>query len=120
MGWIHTVLEVYPKPLRGDFPTEGEPADWIEQKTVFFSQGDDETVILEVPLWLIFWIKLKQCGRTIYAWVFNNIYVHTPWGKKHMRRVDAFFAAIPVVGDEELREIMGDEEFEAIGETLGP
>ncbi|GAG44023.1 unnamed protein product, partial [marine sediment metagenome] len=27
--WDHTVLELYPKPLSGDLPTEGTPAEWI-------------------------------------------------------------------------------------------
>lgn len=108
--WDHTVLELYPKPLSGDLPTEGTPAEWIANNQVFYVQGDDELVIYHVPLIVILWIKLKKYFAWIRSWVFNNIYVYTPWGKRRMEEVDKFLDSIPVITDEELREMFDDDE----------
>lgn len=118
--WDHTVLELYPKPLSGDLPTEGTPADWIANDQVFYAQGDDELVIYYVPLVVILWIKLKKYAGWIYSWIFNNIYVYTPWGKRRMKEVDERLASIPVITDEELREMFDDdEEYEDFLEVVG-
>lgn len=108
--WDHTVLELFPKPLSGSFPTEGTPAEWIANEQVFYSQGEDELVIFYAPLWWILWIKLKKYAEWIYSWTYNNIYIYTPWGKRRMEEVDEFFDSIPVITKEELREMFDDDE----------
>jgi len=79
MSWRHTVLELYPKPLGGDFPAEGEPADWIEQGTVLYCQGDDSTVVYFAPLWWILWVKTKKYAYEVYAFFHNNLWAKMPW-----------------------------------------
>jgi len=118
--WDHTVLELYPKPLSGNLPTEGTPAEWIANDQVFYSQGDDELVIFYVPLYIILWIKLKKYLDWIHSWIFNNIYVYTPWGKRRMKEVDERLASIPVITDEEFRKLCADdEEYEDWLEVIG-
>jgi hypothetical protein len=118
--WDHTVLELYPKPLSGNFPTEGTPAEWIANEQVFYCQGDDELVIYYVPLVVILWIKLKKYTAWIHSWIFNNVYVYTPWGKRRMKEVDERFASIPELTEEELREMFdNDEEYDDFFEVVG-
>lgn len=118
--WDHTVLELFPKPLSGDLPTEGTPAEWIANDQVFYAQGDDELVIYYVPLAEILRIKIEKYIGWIHSWVFNNIYVYTPWGKRRMKEVDEFFDSIPTITEEELREIIDDdEEYDDFLEIVG-
>lgn len=116
--WTHTVLELFPKPLSGSFPKEGTPSEWIEEGKVLYAQGDDELVVYYLSFWKILWWKLKQWGEAIHNWLFDNIYIHTPWGKKRMRKVDEFFASISVIGDEELEELIGSEDCKVLLEVL--
>ena len=118
--WDHTVLEIYPKPLSGDLPTEGTPADWIANDQVFYAQSDDELVVYYVPLVVILWIKAKKYIEWVHSWVFNNIYVYTPWGKRRMKEVDERLASIPTLTEEEVREIFADdEEYDDFLEVVG-
>ncbi|MCK4816790.1 hypothetical protein KA005_13555, partial [bacterium] len=118
--WDHTVLELYPKPLSGDLPTEGTPAEWIANDQVFYAQGDDELVIFYVPLRWILWIKVKKYAGQVYSWVYNNIYIYTPWGKRRMEEVDEFLDSIPTITDEEFRAMCADdEEYEDFLEVVG-
>ncbi len=106
--WTHTVLELYPKPLRGNLPTEGEPADWIEQKIVYYAQGDDETVIYFTPLWRIVWIKIKQYVDVVdSAWI-NHLWSKTPWWK---RQTEKFWAEMKekTISTEELVELLEED-----------
>ena len=95
--WRHTVLELY--ALDGPWPTEGEPADWIEAKSVAFCQGDDETVVVFTPLWRILFWKARQWKDDVWAMAFNAWARHTPWGRRHMLRIDDWFESLPVVSD---------------------
>jgi len=118
--WDHTVLELYPTPLSGDLPTKGTPAEWIANNQVFYTQGDDELVIYYVPLVVILWIKLKKYVGWIHSWIFNNVYVYTPWGKRQIEETDKFFDSIPVITSEELREMFDDdEEYDDFLEVVG-
>lgn len=66
--WTHTVLEIYQALQIGVYdgdrvtytwPTNGEPADWIEQGLVGYTQGRLEDVVILTPLWQLLWWKLK-------------------------------------------------------------
>lgn len=118
MSWRHTVLELYPKPLSGEFPTEGDPVDWIEEETVLWCQGDDSTVIYFAPLWWILWIKVtKYVDAVRSAWI-NHVWSKTPWWK---RRAAEFWAEREenTISTEELKELMGEEDYAAMKEFIG-
>ncbi len=120
--WDHTVLELYPKPLSGDLPTEGTPAEWIANDQVFYAQGHDELVIFYAPLRWILWIKLKKYVDWIYSLFLNNIYYpYTPWGKRQMEETDKIFdSGIEIIEEEELRKLFDDdEEYEDFLEVMG-
>ena len=62
--WTYAVLEIYTrldtigldhKP----WPTSGEPADWIEDGLVGYTQGSVEDLVILTPLWLLLWWKIK-------------------------------------------------------------
>ncbi len=116
--WRHTVLELYAKPLSGEFPTEGEPADWIEEGTVLWCQGYDDTVIYFAPLWRIVWIKVKKYADNIHSAWINHLWSKTPWWK---RQSEKFWAEMEehTLSDEELKELMGEEDYAAMKELVG-
>ncbi len=116
--WRHTVLELYPKPLSGDFPVEGDAADWIEDELVYYAQGRDDTVVFFAPLWWILWIKIKKYVEAIdSAWI-NHIWSKTPWWKRQSEKLWAEMEE-NVVSTEELKELMGEEEYNAMQELTG-
>lgn len=122
MSWRHTVLELYPKPLSGEFPSEGDPADWIEEETVLWCQGDDSTVVYFMPLWKIVRIKLGAYAYTVYAFLFNNIWAKTPWWK---RQTEKFWDEVEenTISTEEFLSMVeewGEDEREGLKELLGP
>lgn len=67
--WTHTVLEIYPcidtttegglMTYLHPWPFEGEPADWIEDGLVGYTQGRLEDVVILTPLWKLLWWKLR-------------------------------------------------------------
>jgi hypothetical protein len=109
MMWRHTVLELYAKPLSGEFPTEGDPADWIEEGTVLYCQGYDDTVIYFAPLWKIVRVKLGAYAYTVWAFLYNNIWAKTPWWKRQSAK---FWAEMEenTISTEELSEMLDEEE----------
>ena len=69
--WTHAILEIY-EPEKG-WPSEGTPADWIEQRLVMYTGGDLENLIHFVPLRLLFWYKAKSYGRSVRDFLLYNI-----------------------------------------------
>ncbi len=82
--WTHTVLELYPN--NGELPTEGEPADWIDQRLVSWCQGHDDVVIYYAPLWWILWIKIKKYADNVHSAWINHLWSKTPWWKRRTKR----------------------------------
>jgi hypothetical protein len=118
MSWTHTVLELYPKPLKSELPTEGEPADWIEEGKVLYCQGEDRTVIIFTPFPVILRWKLGYWAQNIYDWFFNNIYVHTPWGKRYMAKVRERLNSYETISTEELADMLGEEEMKELHDLV--
>jgi len=62
--WTHTVLEIYqPLDEEGEilpWPADGEPADWIHEDLVGYCQGQEQALVLFIPLWKIVWWKLQR------------------------------------------------------------
>ena len=116
--WRHTVLELYAKPLSGEFPTEGDPSEWIEKGLVLYCQGEDETVVYFMPLWKIVRIKLGAYAYTVWAFFYNNIWAKTPWWK---RQTEKFWTEMEehIIPDEKLKELMGEEEYDTMEELIG-
>ncbi len=103
--WRHTVIELYPN--KGGFPTEGDPADWIEENLVSWCQGDDSTVVYFAPLWWVLWIKVKKYADAVHTFFYNNVWAKTPWWKRRTKREwDEIMA--DVIDDEEVEELMGE------------
>jgi hypothetical protein len=58
MSWRHAVLEIY-EPEEG-WPTEGTPADWIENNQVGYCDGDVECLVVLTPVWKLVAWKLRH------------------------------------------------------------
>jgi len=75
--WTHTVLEIYPKMSINcrhtlPFPTEGKPADWIEQGLVAYCQGREEDLIQFIPLRRIIRWKLRHLAVYLRWWAWGR------------------------------------------------
>lgn len=117
-SWRHTVLELYPKPLSGGFPSEGDPSEWIEKGLVLYCQGDDETVVYFAPLWWLLWVKVKKYVDDIHSAWINHLWSKTSWWKRERAE---FWAEQEgnTISTEKLKELMGEKEYNAMGELIG-
>ena len=116
--WRHTVIELYPN--KGGFPSEGDPADWIEQNLVSWCQGHDETVVYFAPLWWILWIKVKKYASDVHTFFYNNVWAKTPWWERNMEKFRAELDEKNTISStEELETFMGEEAYTAMEKFIG-
>ena len=102
-NWRHTVLELY--ALDGPWPTEGDPSEWIEKRLVSWAQGEDKTVILFTPTWRIVSWKLAWWSEELWGAIYNAWARYTPWGRRKMRELDAWFDSLPVVSEKDVNDL---------------
>lgn len=118
MSWTHTVLELYPKPLKGELPTEGEPADWIEEGKVLYCQGEDRTVIIFTPLPVILWWKIKYWAQGIVDWLWNIYYGYIPRGKRRIAEIRKRLNSYETISNEELMAMLSADELQGLRDLV--
>lgn len=98
--WRHTVLELF--ALDGPWPTEGEPSEWIEKNLVAYAQGEDKTVVVFTPTYLIVAWKMAWWAEELWGFIQNLWYRYTPWGRHRSYELEKWFLSLPVVSDDNL------------------
>ncbi len=74
--WTHAILEIYSQD-EAYLPTEGTPAEWIEDRRVGWCNGRWSDAVACLPLYKLVWWKLRGWAERgmnlLYRWRYRIV-----------------------------------------------